>query len=688
MKLREFILGMTVFVFLSTFVYAGESESLPPAQALGEVVVTSTRTEQPIMETPSNISVISDKDIKAMDPKNMAELIKKLPGVFYTNASGLGPKISLRGTRIGMSPGAMVLVNGIPLSLGKFGYTDYESIPVETIERIEVVRGPMSSLYGGNSARGVINVITKRGKESFGGNINIAGGSYNDKRGSVILHGAGEKTDYSLSLKKKKADGYRDDTWIDNLYANGELGYWFSDNTRLGGYVNVTDKERALSKKLTQAQRDEDPRQSTDYSLTDNTDLISGLRLEHKQTTYDLISNFYFKYRDKTYKNYLNATSTPYKEDLEENIFGMRNIFTYKQPLMSKANKLSLGFDYDHDDIDLLTMKAASKDPSLPYTKKDPKKSGDFKSQILGIFVQDEFSILDNLTITAGLRYDYFEFDNNADYDFSNGGTLDYNANPDYDKLTPRLAMNYQYSKVMSVYGSFSQSYRAPSIYDYYASGSYSAKNSYVLEPETFTQYEAGIRYQFSRWLNADAAIYHLLIDDMLDSAYDANGKYMGKQNINEATMKGFELALSGRPLERVTYSLAYTYTDAKYSGNFYTKKGENINGNRITKVPEHRLNVDVGLEILKLDAGDLIWNINIMAQDKYAMDNLNSTYYSGYGLLNSLLRWKADQYEIFLGVDNILDKDYDGYAYTSSGKSYFYPAAGTTFSTGIEFKF
>lgn len=170
MKGFGLILGIMIVLSGPGSGYAGSAD-LKKTIAMDDVVVTSTRTEHTIMETPSNISVINEKAIKAMDAKNMAELIKKQPGVFYTNASGLEPKISLRGTHIGMSPGALVLVNGIPLSLGKFGYTDYESIPVETIERIEIVKGPMSSLYGGNSARGVINVITKRGKKGFGGSI-------------------------------------------------------------------------------------------------------------------------------------------------------------------------------------------------------------------------------------------------------------------------------------------------------------------------------------------------------------------------------------------------------------------------------------------------------------------------------------------------------------------------------------
>lgn len=681
MKLKGLLLGMAALAVYAPFVCAESPGS--ETQILDEIVVTSTRTEHTVMETPSNISVIKAKYIKAMDAKNIGEVIKKLPGVFYTNSSGLEPKINLRGTHIGMSPGAMVLVNGIPMGLGKYGYTDLESIPVETIERVEVVKGPMSSLYGGDSARGVINIITKRGKKTFGGNVQVAVGSYDDRRVSALINGSNGKMDYSLNVKKKEADGYKDETWLDNIYVNGELGYWLSEDTRIGMYANVTDKERSLAKKLTESQRDEDPKQATDYSLTDNTDIVSGISLTMKKQAWDLSSNVYYKYRDKTYDNYLNATSTPYKEDLTEDILGTRNIFTYKQPVMSRANKLSFGFDYDYDTIDLTKMEGTKTHPELPVSTFVAEDSGKFSSKKMGLFVQDEFSFTKDLTLTAGIRYDYFEFDNDF-VDDANDSDLD------FDRFNPRIAANYNVMKDTSLYGGFSQSYRSPSLYDFYKTGG----ADYTLRPETFTQYELGVRHRFAKWLNLDATVFHIVIEDMLVSAYDSAGEYQGKMNINEATMQGFELALSGQPHDRVTYSLAYTFTDAEYTADVFVRtgkiQGENISGNDVTKVPHHRLNVDFGIDLLRTNVGDLVWNINGMIQDEYPMNNTNTRYYKAYGLLNTLVRWKAASYEVFIGVDNILDYDYDGYAYASSysDTEYFYPAPGATVTAGLEYKF
>ncbi len=659
---------------------------------MNEIVVTATQTKNTLMNTSSNISVINSQDINSMDAKNIAEALKKLPGIYYTNASGLEPKISLRGTHIGMSGGALVLLNGVPMNMGKFGYTDFESIPVENIEKIEVVKGPMSALYGGDSARGVINIITKRGGKKINGEITAIHGSYNDQRYSGLAYGTCGRFDYNLNIKKREQDGYREDTSLDNYYYNGEIGYWPGETTRIGMYFNIADKNRDLAKKLTEQQRDEDPRKAYDYSKTDNTDVITGLNFKTGTKNLDFKTTLYYKNRDKEYQNYLRATSTPYKENLNEDVYGARSILSFNQPVFNRKSNLSFGFDYDYDKTDLKHKKAASKTAGSAYTITDPKKTGNFTRKELGIFLQEEFSLLKNLTMTAGLRYDSFAFDNEADYDFSNNGEYEYDKKPDFDKWNPRLNLVYHPADNLSVYGSFGRSYRAPNIYDYYASGSYSSKNAYTLKPETFTQYETGVRYAFADWLNIDTSVFTIKIDDMLDSAYDDTGKYMGKQNIGEVGIKGFELGVSGVPAQWFSYKISYTYTDARYTDDILAKQDRNtivnINHNRLTKIPYNKISIDLNTRLYQCRGYKLLWYVNLTGQSKFEMDKTNTDCYSGYGLLNTKLRLVHKSYEAFVAVDNVLDKDYDGYAYRSYGKNYYYPAAGISVAAGISYKF
>ena len=695
MNQKKLFIGVAAMVFsigLPPCGSAKETEINPDIQYLDEVVVTATRTENKVMETPSNIGVIKAEDLEKMDAKTVAEAIKKLPGVYYTNASGLQPKLSLRGTHIGMSGGALVLLNGIPVNMGKFGYTDFESLPVKNIERVEVVKGPMSALYGGDSARGVINIITKQGNNPFEGSIDIIGGTDNDQRYSTLVYGTNNSFDYNLNVKKRIQDGFRDDTSIDNTYLNGEIGYFLSDTTRLSFALNLTDSERDLAKKLTEKQRKENRRQAPDYSTTETTDIISGLTLVTTEDNYDLHSTVYYKNRDKVYENYKRATRIPYQETLDEDILGTRFLFSLKQPVAGRKNTFSTGFDYDYDTNDLQTIKGAARKPSTPYTRPDPKKSGDFTRQEFGLFIQDEFKIVENLVLTAGLRWDYFSFENNADYDFSRGGKKTYDKNPDFDEWNPRFSIIYLPLKNLSIYTGYSRAYRAPNIYDYYASGTPSATYAYTLKPETFTQYELGSRFGYSLGFNLDATLFHITIDDMLDTAYADDGTYMGKQNISEATLKGLELSLSGSPLDWFVYSIAYTYTDARYSDTLLYKispgKTVNVDGNRLTKVPYHKLNIDLDFRLFHEKKYTLLWHVNLLAQDEYEMDKANSEQYDGFALVNTKLRLVHDRFEIFFSVDNVFDKDYDGYAYRSGGKNYYFPAAGTTMAAGFTYKF
>ena len=689
MKKRVMVMAtMLTITAINPVLAATESSTeSEPVTYMDEVVVTATRTENTVSRTSGNIAVVTSDNIEKMDAKDLVAVLKKLPGVYFTNASGLEPKISLRGTHIGMSGGALVLLNGIPINMGKFGYTDFKSLPVENIERVEVVKGPMSALYGGDSARGVINIITKRGNKDLAGNISVSGGSYNDQRYSALAYGAQDEYDYNVNIKKRKQDSYRDDNRIDVNSINGEIGKFITKDTRVSFYFNAADTDRRLAKSLSKTQRDEDSSQTLDYSDTDTTDIITGLNLDMEKDNYDIKTTVYYKNRDKTYENYKQATRRPYQEKLNEDIFGLRAIWTLKQPVAGFKNVFSAGVDYDHDSVDLTNTRAASTAPGLPYTVPDPRKSGDFKRQEVGVFMQDELHFNDNLTVTAGLRWDYFEFDNQADYDFSQGGTLPYDTKPNYDQLNPRLAVNYLVEEDLSFYVGYSKSYRAPNIYDYYASGSYSAQNAYTLEPESFSQFELGSRYGMAAWLGIDVSLFHIIIEDMLDLAYDASGNYMGKQNISEVTLQGVEIALSGTPASWVSYTISYSYTDARYSDDLYYHS-VNVKDNRVTKVPYNKANADCDLTLYDENSFALLWNVSVYYQDKYEMDKENTAIYKDFTLLNTKLRLVHDLFEAFIAVDNVADVDYDGYAYRSSGRDYYYPAAGTTYSVGAMYKF
>jgi len=229
---------------------ADQSEAAHP----GAVVVTATRTAITVDDALSSVSVITRADIERLQPLSLADLLTGLPGVSFANAGGYGQQTSLflRGTN---SAHSLVLIDGVRIGGIGSGLAAFEQIPVEQIERIEVVRGPRSSLYGADAIGGVIQIFTRRGSQdgALRPSFSVTTGSQNLLRGQFGLSGGSEQAWYNLAVGAQHTRGinscrvgagtvfagcYTDEPDNDpyrneNLVANG--GYRWDNGAELRG---------------------------------------------------------------------------------------------------------------------------------------------------------------------------------------------------------------------------------------------------------------------------------------------------------------------------------------------------------------------------------------------------------------------------------------------------------------------
>jgi vitamin B12 transporter len=177
------------------------------AVVLSPVVVTASRVAETADETLANISVITRDDIERQQAKSVQDILQGLAGVTFSNNGGPGKSTSvfLRGTE---SDHLLVLINGVKVGSATLGTTAFEHIPIEQIERIEVVRGPLSSLYGSEAIGGVIQIFTRQGGGELQPYLSIGGGSYNTYHTSVGLSGGGERGWFNLSASGNDTEGY------------------------------------------------------------------------------------------------------------------------------------------------------------------------------------------------------------------------------------------------------------------------------------------------------------------------------------------------------------------------------------------------------------------------------------------------------------------------------------------------
>lgn len=232
--------GATLFTVLALTAGAGHGAQAPASDGLETVIVTATRTERSADTIGSAVSVIGRADIERRNEKNMLGLFNQLPGVYATESGGLGGTTNVR-LRGADSDQTLVLLDGMRVNdpASAAGDFDFSSLLVTDIERIEVVRGPQSTLWGSDAIGGVINIITRKGDGRPSGSVFAEGGSFSTYRLGGSVRGAADRLRYALSGSGLSTDGFsRVDENLGATERDGSELLTFNANLNAGIYDN------------------------------------------------------------------------------------------------------------------------------------------------------------------------------------------------------------------------------------------------------------------------------------------------------------------------------------------------------------------------------------------------------------------------------------------------------------------
>ena len=229
-----------VLIFMAVLVWAAvawaeeqTTVNTEDVYVLDEVVVTATRDQESIYKVPAKVSVITEDEIKTSGASNVVELFDKLEGIYIRSYSGNPSEsiIDIRGFG-GDNPNGktLVLLNGMRLNRPDMKSINWSQIPINTIERIEVVRGASSAMYGDAAIGGVINIITKKGDGPLKANAAVLAGSYGFHNESAGITGSHEKWNYALTGENSSSDGYRDRSEFSSQSGGFYMGYKVSDS--------------------------------------------------------------------------------------------------------------------------------------------------------------------------------------------------------------------------------------------------------------------------------------------------------------------------------------------------------------------------------------------------------------------------------------------------------------------------
>ncbi|MCP9760273.1 TonB-dependent receptor [Aquitalea sp. S1-19] len=532
-------MSRTSALALTALACATSSTPFADPVQLEEIVVTATGTPQPIEDVQASVQVIDRQTLSQHSAHSVTEVLKSATGV-QTNNSGASGAISIRGFNSNQS---LVLING-QRRTNNYSSNNPNQISTFDIERIEIVRGPMSSLYGSDALGGVVNIITRQPGEDSGFSAQMTAGAAREGRETLqtgLNASFGNSTlGHLLTLEQEQRQPLRhDDSTQDdagrliNLSA-AYRGKWSPDGVQsLGWEVEIFDRDndRDAEVLVRRPGGGKPTFDSVAYSnYEDERRNFYGLDYQRQIGAGEL------KLRT-SYGRSSGATNRSFPETLKENTLykQYQSDAFYRVPLFGE-HKLTLGGGYNHDKLDVtINSQPASRNNRF-------------------LLLQNEWQINDAWTLVAGGRYDRFD-------DFGNAFTPKASLGWDDDGWRARLG--------------YGKGFRAPSLLEQYASFSRAGGTTIItgnpnLQPEQSQSWELALGRTLGN-LNLDAVLHHSDVDDLINarlvrSVPIVGGRYLGfyeYENVDKARIRGLELNAQWKATNALTLQAGYDWLDA-----------------------------------------------------------------------------------------------------------------------------
>ena len=660
------------------------------AIVMEEVVVTATRDTEEVRNIPANVSVITAKDIEKSGATNVVEVLDKLESIQFRNYSGNASQslIDLRGFG-GDNPfgKTLIMLDGRRLNRPDMSSINWLQIPLNNIERIEVVRGASSVLYGDAAVGGVINIITKKGEGKPKFDASVIAGSYGLHNERAGVTGAVDKWTYALNGENNFAFGYRERSKLSSQGGGLNVGYDASElfNISLGLSFNKTDYQ--MPGYLTKVQMEQDRRQyqpatpalfNVAATNDDGSDKYANVNLGIKYILGSMGEiDINFLYGNKDIQT--NMTSWSQFSNTKMDTYGITPKYILAKDIFGFKNKLVLGLDYYNE----------------PYKKEfysDRERNtrtgwADFTRDSLGYYIRDEFSLLKSLILNAGYRSE------RATIKGSNTDTVTPANNftdqeKTYNAEAYEAGLTWLVGKKSKVFGKYSTVYRIPFLEEvayFNGGGGGFLKN---LEKEKGISTEVGTEFYPLNNLKIGLTLFRIDMEDEIHYV----GVYPTGHNENAGKTRhdGAEVSLSYLWEKRAKLYGNFTYHMATYENGPNNKK-------ELPLVPNRMANA--GVEIY------LPYNLMLRPEVRYvgdaflSQDDTNiSEKLESYTLFNLYLSYKPSfgkvNMTVFLGVENLADVKYSSFGsynvpgYGAGAPSTYYPMPGITYKGGLSFVF
>ncbi len=626
---------------------------------------STTKSDTPILKSANSVSVVTEKEIETRAAQSMQEVVSYTSGVSvdefgsddrydYYRIRGFD-QTSLGTYRDGLA--ARIPAWFTAARLEPYG-----------LERVEILKGSTSTLFGLNGPGGLINAVTKKPTKTPFGEIYTTLGTDGHYETGLDIGGSLSPESpwaYRITMKGQKADESYDYAKDDRLYIAPAVTYSPDANTSLTLLTDFSKRDGAPARGIPHgANIDIDTfLGEPDYNRFDTTQADAGYEFMHRfDNGLTFRQNARYSHVGLDYKEVYGASATDptadrtsFGVDGNSNRFAIDNQLQYDHEIGSAKNKLLVGSDFTYDNtrenivygtagpIDIYNPTYCG----LACVNPAPYVNWHVKQSAAGVYAQDELTLFDKLTLTGGLRYDYV--DSTADY--LDSGTSDHGTE---NALTKRLGASYLLTPELSAYANYSESFQplvAPSANGYAVSG--------TLKPQEGTQYEVGLKFKPEDFKGLFTLAYFDLTQTNVPSWNDS---HTVQRQIGEVRVRGVELEGKFEIFDRLNATLAYSYWDGEI-----THDGDgSLVGNTPERVPHHLASAWLDYTIPGNDTfGDLTLGAGARYVGSSYGDAANTVKVGSHIVFDAMAAYKVtDNVTLQVNATNIFNEKYVATSY------------------------
>ena len=663
---------------------------------LSPVVVTGSRVGQSSFSLPVSINVVTAEQMQSGQfMVNASESLARVPGIVAPNSYRFSSDqlISSRGFGARSSfgiRGIRLYADGVPQTMPD-GQGQLSTFSLSSAERMEIMRGPFSALYG-NSSGGVIQIFTRDGAGAPRASASAYSGSFGTWRADLQAEGASAGLGYLIDVSRYESQGYREHNAVRRDQLNTKLNWQFGQQTKATLVLNGLNQPYNQDPMgLTRAQWEADPHQIQTDAIKYNTggnksQTQAGLNLEHRLTDDDTLQAIVWTGIRQTMTRgatAFNAAAVIKGSGgigyIDRDFTGTDMRWSHEAQTSTGPLMLTLGLTYEY-----------MKDLRTGYENNSGvqgvlRRDEDNTVASSGQYLQAQWDLGKDWTLSGGVRRSRINYENLDRYIASSGSV----TNPDdsgaasYDNTSPVLGLIYHLNPAVNLYANAGKGFDTPAFIELAYKANGTSGLNFALQPSTSVNYEAGVKALVASRTGVNLALFHIKTDQeiVVDSSVAGRSVYV---NANKTSRSGLELSIDSDLGKNLKTSLAYSLLNARFDEAFRSSSTTINSGNRIPGTPRTTL------------YGELTWKhpgsgfstaVEARYSDQVYVDDQNSDAAASYTVIN----WRGGfeqrlgglRLTEFLRIENLGDKNFVGAVLVNSSTP-FMPAPGRNYLLGI----